>query len=510
MKSRRYASTKNAAITLISQFIKVLGSFIIQTIFVRTLGTSYLGANGLFTNLIVFLSFAELGIGTAFSFSLYEPIAKKNYKEISAIMTLYRKVYNLIGIIILFAGTILTFFVPFLTKGDVGIANIRFYFFLYLLSTVVSYFFTYNRSLLIADQCGYIDSINQLIYSLLRYILQGIALLFKSYTGYLIAQVVANIFANLSITHLTKKKYKFLNEHSIQKPSNSVLIRLKQNVIGTISSKIGSVVVNGTDNILISKFVGLATVGLYSNYSLIITSISNILNQVLNSVVSSFGNLGVMEKNNKVKQLNLFYQFMFYNAFVVFLISLTSSLVFQPFITLWLGTKFKLKLLTVDLIIINFVFSSFRPALNLINAYGLFWGYRYKSIVEAVFNFVISLILVSQFKLGINGVLIGTILSNILINSWWDPLILFSGAYKSKISKYYFIYWCYLIIFLILLVLCNYIAKEMCYTPHSFVEFLFFSIIVFSFIIIILLLLFAFTTGEKDMFRRIIKRRIFK
>lgn len=506
MKSRRTQSTINATVTLLAQLIKVLGNFVVQTIFVKTLGASYLGANGLFTNLIVFLSFAELGVGSAFSFSLYEPIARNNHDEISAIMTLYRKVYNCIGTVIFFSGLLLMIFVPYLTKNNHGISYIRFYFLLYLLSTVVSYYFTYNRSLLIADQCGYIDSINQLIYSLIKYLLQFISLMMYSYTGYLVSQIFTNLLSNISITHLAKRKYPFLDEHSNVKIPKSTITSLRRNVIGTIASKVGAVVVNGTDNVLISKFVGLSVVGLYSNYSLVVTGITNILNQVLNSVVSSFGNLGVVERENKEKQLNLFYQFVFYNAFSVFFIALTSLMVFQPFIFVWLGKSYQLSIITVNLIVINFMFGTFRPALNLINAYGLFWGYRYKSIVEALTNFIISLYLVSKTNMGINGVLLGTIISNIFVNSWWDPLILFAGAYKIGISRFYFKYWLYVISFFVILGVCNYVQVTIKFIPKSFFDLVWYIIIVSVFVLITLLVLFSFTHGERDMFRRIMRR----
>ena len=346
-------------------------------------------------------------------------------------MTLFRKIYNVIGVVILVLGLIVTIFVPNLVKANSSIEHIRYYFVLYLLSTVVSYFFTYNRSLLIADQLGYIDSQNQLVFSIIKYIFQIFFLLnFDSYTGYLVVLILTNLLSNVAITIKAKHRYKYLNLHSKKKPSHEVVKELKQNVIGTIASKVGGIVVNGTDNILISKFVGLGSVGIYSDYSLVMTGITSVLSQVLNSVVASFGNLGAVEKENKEKQINLFDNFAYFNAFFVFFCALVMYAIFQPFIKLWVGAKYHLSMFTVLIIIINFAFAQFRPALFLINSYGLFWGYRYKSIVEAVVNFGLSLFLVMNTSLGISGVLIGTIIGNILVNSWWDPLILFHAAFN--------------------------------------------------------------------------------
>lgn len=503
MISRRKASVKNASVAFTAQLIKMVGQFIVQTVFVHTLGSEFLGANGLFNNLITFLSFAELGIGAAFSYALYAPLAKQDKKQTTAIINLYKQVYNIIGLGILVVGLVLSYFVPFLTKSSAGLPHLRIYFVLYLLSAVVSYFFTYNRSLLIADQRGYVDSKNQLYFSIIKYVFQLFFLiLFNSYFGFLIVQILSNLLSNILITRLTYKQYPYLKTNRNEKIDKSIVDKIKRNVIGTISSKIGFIVVTGTDNILISKFVSLVAVGFYSNYSLIITGITTVLNQVLNAVVASFGNLGVTEKNNIQKQINLFNQFVFVNAFAVFFIGLFLFGVFQPFVTLWLGSKYVLEDTTVLLIVVNFVLALFRPALFLINAYGLFWGYRYKSIVEAIVNFGLSFILVNYTKLGINGVLLGTIMGNILVNSWWDPLILFGGAYHRGISKFYGKYWSYMGAFLIILACEWYLKIKNVVLINNFIQLIIYAIILAIVLMVILIILFCRTSGERFFIKR--------
>lgn len=501
MVSRKQASIKNASTAFTTQLIKMIGQFVVQTIFVRTLGAQYLGANGLFNNLITFLSFAELGIGSAFSYALYKPLAVSDKKTIASIMNLYKKVYNAIGVIILVAGLGLSYFVPSLTNADSNLPNIRIYFILYLLSTVVSYFFTYNRSLLIANQEGYADSQNQLIFSLFRYAVQIACLVFfNSYYGYLIVQILSNFLSNVAITYLTHKRYPFLKETAKTEVDHQILQDIKKNVVGTVSSKIGSVVVTGTDNILISKFIGLTVVGLYSNYSLVLTGFSSIMNQAFTAVIASFGNLGATEGDNREKQVDLFDQFVFYNAFSTFFIALTLYAVFPAFINIWLGPKYQLSELTLLFIIVNFVLAQFRPALYLVGAYGLFWGYRIKSLVEALVNFSLSFILVRYTSMGIDGVLLGTIVGNILVNSWWDPLILFSGAYKTSMKRFYFKYWIYLAIFALLLAVEKFAFSALNFPVSNVFLLLVFGILVAVINLIILLVLFCKTSGEKNMF----------
>lgn len=506
MISRRRASIRNAINTFSAQLIKIFGQFLVQTIFIHTLGTQYLGANGLFNNIITFLSFAELGIGSAFAYALYRPLAEDDKETIKAVLNLFRKVYNIIGLVILFFGLGFSYFVPLLIKNN-SIVHLRIYFILYLLSTVVSYFFTYNRTLLISDQMGYIDSRNQLYFSVFRYIFQIIFLVFfDSYYGYLIIQVLSNFLANIAITKIAHKRYPFLKESISEQVPRKIIISIRRNIIGTISSKIGYIIVTGTDNILISKFVGLMTVGLYSNYSLVISAITTLLNQVLTSVVASFGNLGATEGENKKKQLVLFDQFVFYNAISTLFIGLVLYGVFQPFINVWLGPKYQLSQLTLALIIINFVLAQFRPALFLVNAYGLFWGYRVKSIVEGIVNFVLSFYLVKYTSMGINGVLLGTIVGNICVNSWWDPLILFSGAFKTSITKFYFKYWLYNGLFIIGLIIEQIVISL--YKPNvtSIFSFICYSTIVVFLVLVFLLIALSRTSGERDLFTQIKKR----
>lgn len=506
MISRRKASIKNALNTFVAQFTKMFGQFVVQTIFIHTLGAVYLGANGLFNNIVTFLSFAELGIGSAFAYSLYKPLADNDHETVRSVLDLFRKVYNTIGLVILTLGTLLTLFIPYLTSGST-IPHLRFSFFLYLLSTVVSYFFTYNRTLLISDQAGYLDARNQLFFSVFRYILQIFFLIFfKSYYGYLIAQVVGNLFANIAITRIARKRYPYLTITRTSKVPSKIISEIKRNVVGTISSKVGLIIVTGTDNILISKFVSLVAVGIYSNYSLIINAFTVLLNQVLSSVVSSFGNLGVTEKNNIKKQLYLFDQFIFYNAFSTFFIGLVSFAVFQQFIFLWIGSKFELSISTLAFIIVNFTLSQFRPALFLVNAYGLFWGYRVKSIVEAIVNFGLSFCLVKFTTLGINGVLLGTIAGNILVNSWWDPLILFSGAYNKSIGPFYIKYWMYNFVFFFGLFLEWLWLKHINVPATSILSFVGSTIVIAFGVILYLLVCFARTSGEKELLRNIVQK----
>lgn len=252
----------------------------------------------------------------------------------------------------------------------------------------------------------------------------------------------------------------------------------------------------GTDNILISKFIGLSTVGLYSNYMLIISGVSSLMNQMLSAVVSSLGNLGVTANLNH--QVKIFYRYLYIVAFVSYTFGITIIIMLTPFIKLWIGKGYELKFLTLVLIVLNFFIIQMRQAsLNFISAHGLYWPMRWKSLIEAIFNLVVSLILIQTTTLGINAVIIGSIMNNIFINIWWEPLILFKHGFKSSMKKYIKMYSLYFLIFTFSVVLIYlYLNKFSMYTT-GIVEFFSRAIVVFISSIIVFMIIFSWTKEER-------------
>lgn len=502
--NRKKLSTKNAFVAIITQSIILIGQFILQTVFVKCLSISYLGANGLFTNVVSFLSFAELGIGAAITFSLYKPLAEKNEQQINAIMRLFKNAYEIIGTCIFVFGMIFSFFIENLVKAGQSVPHLQFLFILYLLSTVVSYFFTYTRSLLIANQDGYINSVNQAIFKTLQIIAQIPILIFtKQYALYLVIMIITNLLSNIRITKLTFKRFPFLNLKTKNKVPQYILVKMKQNVVGTVSSKIGEIVVFGTDNILISKFLGLAIIGIYSNYMLIINGISSVLNQGISALISSFGNLGATE--NLEYQEKIFFNYLFLVSALTYILVSTFSILVQGFMKMWFGSNFILSNLVVLIISINFSLTEIRQAcLGFVSALGLFWPMRYKSLIEAAINLSLSLVFIIYFHMGLLGVLFGTLCSTLLINMWWEPLVLFKYGFKSKIKPYFLKLFQYLLLLVgtQFIILCLFSSMQI----SNIFEALLIAILAIV-IFTMLFLLFFMRTAECKYFVILIKRK---
>ena len=165
-------SIKNAITAMISNIVTILIGIVSQAIFIKTLGTEYLGINGLFTNIISMLGIVELGIGSAIIYNLYEPIAKKDENKIKALMNFYKKSYRIIAMVVFILGLSI---MPFLNNiiGNISVdINIKFVYLLFIIDVVASYLLTYKRSILYANQKTYITNIVHIGYLIIMNLLQ--------------------------------------------------------------------------------------------------------------------------------------------------------------------------------------------------------------------------------------------------------------------------------------------------------------------------------------------------
>jgi O-antigen/teichoic acid export membrane protein len=440
MNSRTSNSIRNSVIAMFSQLLSIILSFITRTIFIKTLGANYLGVNGLFTGILSMLTLAEMGFGTAIVYEMYKPLAKKDEKIVSALMNMYANVYQIIGVVIGLIGILIIPFLNYLIKGNPNIPHLEFIYLLFLLNSVVSYFFTYKRSIIIANQDGYIDNLNTITFLIIQNVFQMLILIFtKQYILYLLIQIISTLLSNIFITRKADKLFPYLKQYKNERVDKVTKHNITKNVIAMISSKLGSVVVSGTDNLLISSFIGIYSVGLYSNYVLIVNTVKGIIMQLLNAVTASVGNLTATEDEEKAYLI--FERVYFINFSITYFCTILIFVLINPLINIWIGNHYLLDFRIVLIVVINFYVVQMRqPAIIFINTYGLFWMIKWKSIVEALINLVASLILLGPLKMGVLGVLLGTLISNICTNVWWEPYVTFKYGFKVNLRKYFIMY----------------------------------------------------------------------
>ena len=433
---RTYNSIKNMIYSIISNALTILIGFLVQKVFLDILGTEYLGINSLYTNIVSMLAIADLGIGSAIIYNLYEPVAKNKKEKIKSLMRFYRNTYRIISLIILVIGLLI---IPFLGiivgKTSIPIVELIILFILFLLDTLSSYLLSYKRSLLYADQKIYITSIVHLGYLIImNSLLICCLILTRNYYLYLIIKIICRILENLVISIYADKKYPYLKEKEVKTLSKETISDIILKVKGLIFHKIGSFFVLGTDNILISMFLGVTIVGLYNNYYLVIYALTTLICQGFTSFTASVGNLLALE--TKERTYSVFKRIRFLNYWVASYTAVSILVVMESFISCWYGKEFLLDTSVLIVLVINYYLTVMRYNISIFKeAAGIFHEDRYVPIIESIVNIVSSIILLKIF--GLTGVFLGTIISNLILHFYSYPKYVFKKLFDDNYKVYF-------------------------------------------------------------------------
>ena len=168
MKSRTSNTLKNTAFAVLAQILTQILGFVSRTIFIYYLGIEYLGVSGLFSNILSFLSLAELGIGSAIVYNMYKPIADNNELKVKQLINFYKKAYCYIIIALIGIGISIIPFMDLIIKEKPNVTHLTLIYLLYLAGTISTYFVAHKRSFIIADQKDYVNTLNKQIFSFTR------------------------------------------------------------------------------------------------------------------------------------------------------------------------------------------------------------------------------------------------------------------------------------------------------------------------------------------------------
>lgn len=428
-------SLRNSGFAFIGQIATILLGFVVRWFFVHKLGQDYLGVNSVMESMLTILSVTELGIGTSVAFALYKPIDNGDERKVAALMALYKKVYHIIGIATAVVGPMLIPFMKFFTKEAADVSGLTLIYILFLANTVISYFFSYKRTLLSAYQQNYINSLSEDLFALLKYVLQIVVLcVYGSYIGYIVINLICTFGTNVVISAVCNKKYPFLKEYKNEKLTKEDTAGLKKSIVSLIYQKVGAKLVTGTDNLMIS-YAKLSLMGIYSNYAMVVSTVSRVVYNVLHSVIGSLGNLMVQE-DTKHKN-SVFEEFAFATFSFYFFISIGFSACLERFIVIWAGENWLLAPSVTFIVILNFFLMGMRqPCIAVIEAAGLFNKMRLKAVGEVIVNLIVSFIFLIVFQMGIYGVLLGTTVSTVSICIWWEIMAVHKYALNTSAKQY--------------------------------------------------------------------------
>lgn len=460
--NRTQKAVKNASITMICQMVYILVSFVCRTVFTKILGSEYLGLNGLFTNILSMLSFVELGIGSALVYKMYKPLKEHDEEGLIVLLKFYKKAYDLIALIVAVIGLSLVPFLDYLVDAPTIKINIRLLYILFLLDTVISYLYTYKKSILIADQKNYIVAIYTQVFNIVMNSGQIVILILThNYILYLVFKILCDWLCNIVCAIKANKEYPF-----IQRKTNKTLSKrdkndIKESVKGLLLSKIASVAFDGTDNIFISQFVGISSVGIVSNYTLILNTVNSLFNQVFNSLTASVGNLGVDSSKNQIE--SVLKKLYFINAFLFGYLFVGMTLLLRFFIVnIWIGGEYYLSDITVFLLVLELCLRGIHfPAYMTRNALGKFSELKYIPPICAALNIILDFVLGKS--IGIAGIILATIISR-LITRFTDIWVLYDLTFGESVSNYYKMHIKFLMIVFMVGIISFFTLKQICFS----------------------------------------------
>lgn len=443
----------NVSVSVGFKIATMLMVIFVKRILIQTCGNEVNGLNALYLSIVGFLSVAELGVGSAITFCMYKPIVEGDNRKVSALYSLFQRIYSVIGGVILILGLLIAPFIHYLAADYTLLdVNLRTTFILMLVSVVVTYCFGAKSALINAYKNNYITTAITSGGLLMQYILQIVTLLVtKSFSWYLVCRIVTVVVQWLITEIVTRKKYAVILSRR-EKIDTDTQKELIKSIKAMFMHKIGTLLVSTADSIIISAFVGVIVLGKYSNYSTIMTSLTGVLQLVFSSLTSIFGHLYV-EKNKEIarKYCESFHLLNFVIGMVFFLgyYAIIDNLIAILFAENLVAEKAISAVVTVN----GFIQFMRYSVLTFRDATGTFYYDRWKPLAEGIANVVLSVVLVEW--IGVVGVIVATIITNLVICHVIEPYVLYRYAFNMSPKRYYLKNYGMILMFCATLVLMN-------------------------------------------------------
>lgn len=493
---------KNSAISFISQISSLLITLITRRFFLQYLGVELLGLNSTFASILNTLSLAELGFETAIIYNLYQPLANRDYKKISVIISVFKRVYYVVAGFMFIASIICLPFLGNIINGVDISAIVYIYFLLQAGNSIVSYLLAYKRTLIYADQKEYISQIYDLICNLIFSVLRIMAIvLLKNFAIYLVLQIGQTALSNLLIHYRCIKLYPEVKNTEFDK---EVFLEIFNNVKHVIGSKISMFINTSTDNLVISILIGTIEVGYFTNYTTITSSLKRVVLSVLRPISPIIGGMLSDKKVDNERRETVLRMYSHIGFLFALVILVPTAILLSDFIGVVFGEKFILSNSIVLLIVFDlYIHFVHRATCDYINGAGLFKYDKYIEIIGATINIVISILLAK--RLGIVGVLIGTVLSGIFFwigRSW----VVYKFCLEWEVKKY-FSFWLHniyeLLVFVVVYVVCNYMYSRFINFNNFVVEFIAGGLVCEIISLVIYMILFAFSKERAQVFEMV-------
>lgn len=505
--SRTNNFVRNSMVGMLMQLFSLILSFVSRTIFIKILTNDYLSINGLFSNILSTLSFVELGFGTALLYMMYRPVAENDKEKIKTVLKYYRRVYAIVGLTMLILGILVIPFMGIIIKDPPHIPeNLNFIYVLFLVNTCIGYFYSHKTAIINAYQKNYVVSIYSQVFKWIQVILQTVFLIVtKNYIIYLVIQIVCTLLNNILISRKADKMFPYIKEKNVVPLSKDERKEVNHKVKALIFYKLNPSILNGSTNLVMSSVLGVAYVGIYSNYYLITSYLTMFINQITNALEPSIGNLNALETGKRKEET--FYKILFMCFFIFGLACALLMALINDFINIWIGKEYLFSMFIVFAMLlnvyvngVNFACYSFRTTS------GLFERAQLVPLYEVILNVVFSILFAKWF--GVAGIFLGATLAKFLTFFWTDPLLLYKYLFKNKNTKEYFIkYLMYISITIGVGALLTYISSM--FVTTNYISW-FIKAVILSFMALALFVLLTFKTKEFKALFEVVKNKFLR
>ena len=427
-------SILNVTVSVGSRLIIMVLAIAVKRSLIRTCGNDVNGLNSLYLSIIGFLTVAELGVGSAISFCMYRPIVEGDIKKVSALYHLFRKWYQAVGTIMLMAGLALMPVLHLFAKDYAQLdVNLHVTLVLILVSVVATYLFGAKTALINAYKNNYITIAIDSGSMVVQYLLQLVVLwLTKSFVAYLACRIITVLIQWYLTNRVTQSSHTDIISGSgtLDRDTRRTLV---EKIKAMFIHKVGSLLVNTVDSIVISVFIGVVALGEYSNYTSIQMSMNMLLKLVFTSLMSVVGHMYVQQSREAFQKYHELFHMGNFVLGTVFYLGYFA--VIDPLIAILFGEDLVMER-TVSMVITMNGFVQFMRMSTLVfrDATGSFYHDRWKPLAEGTVNIVLSVLFVRW--IGVTGVIVATIVTNLLICHVVEPFVLFKNAFECSPLRY--------------------------------------------------------------------------
>ncbi len=443
--SKTEYTAKNAMWSIVGKLIGDILGFISRSFFIKYLGLYYLGLNSLFTSVLSVLSLAELGIGSAITFSLYKPLSEGDTEKIKSLMKYYKRAYTGIALAVTALGLIIMPFLRYIVSDWESYAssasgyNPYTVYLIILATTATSYLLSYKRTLIIADQKEYVVKNFTTLFSIFSYAAQIVLLITtKNFYIYLCVALISSNLSNIFLNVIINGKYPYIKEKNVEKLDDGERKKIGKNVRALIVDKLGTTFVYQTDNIITSAIINTVIVGVVSNYNTVITTIAGFVNIITGAAQASLGHF--IANADAERRYELFKTYRFIHFWQSSFATICIFALIQPFMKIWVvEDAYMLDMLSLfAFAVANYINLERGPILYFKIAGGIFDADKWLAFVMGIVNVGVSIGL--GLWLGVAGIYFGTIVTGMLATIV-RPIIVYKRLFKRS-SKEYFVMWC--------------------------------------------------------------------